>query len=403
MAMKENGIDPVVRIAARGDGVTASGRYVSGSAPGDSIDAAGTIFAGPNRQAAPCRHFGHCGGCQLQHVSDSALSGFYADRVRHALAAQRIGTTEIAPTVMSPPKSRRRAALRAQRRGASVRLGYQASGSHQLIDVAECPILLPELSNLLAPMRVLLRALMGPRGDAQVHLTRIDGGTDILISGVNALGLDAHDAIMDFCGAHKVARLAIDNGDGPEDCWVPDPAQVTLGAVAVPFPHAGFLQATVDGEAALIATVQQSTQNAQSVADLFCGIGTFALSLDATVNIHAAEAGRDAISALRLAANHSQRPITCDHRDLYRRPLTASELKQFDAVILDPPRAGAQEQVAQLASSSVARIAYVSCNPASFARDAAVLVAGGYRIDWVQPVAQFRWSTHVELAAQFSR
>lgn len=395
--------DEIIRIGARGDGVSASGRYRAGSVPGDWIDGDGTLHAGPNRQDAPCPHYGQCGGCQLQHVADVALRSFYVDRVHHALAAHGLEAREICPPLMSPPHTRRRAALRAQRRGPKVRLGYQAAGSHQLVDIVQCTVLDPALAALLAPLRQLLLRLMGPRGDAHVHLTLIDGGTDVLLSGVEALGLDAHDAIMAFCTEQNIARFAIDAGDGPEDRWAPSPARVTLGGVAVPFPHAAFLQATRDGEAALVAAVRRIVGNATVVADLFCGIGTFALSLNAEVNVYAAEAGRDAIGALRSAANSTQRHVACEHRDLYRRPLTPAELARSDAVILDPPRAGAQDQIAELANAPVARVAYVSCNPTSFARDAAVLIGGGYRLDWVQPVAQFRWSTHLELAAQFSR
>ena len=176
---------------------------------------------------------------------------------------------------------------------------------------------------------------------------------------------------------------------------------MTLGGVAVGLPEGAFLQATADGQAALQAAVRDAVGDVARSADLFAGLGTFAFDLPGQVL--AVEGARDAILALQAAANRSGRLVKALHRDLFRRPLTAAELSAFEAVVLDPPRAGAKEQVAELAASSVARIAYVSCNPATFARDAAMLVAGGYRLDWVQPVGQFRWSTHVELAAAFQK
>jgi len=182
----------------------------------------------------------------------------------------------------------------------------------------------------------------------------------------------------------------------PESLYEPHPASVTLSGLRVAFPPGAFLQATEDGEDALVQAVQEALAGSSSIADLFAGLGTFALAIRAA---YAAEASRDAAAALKRAAP----ALHLEHRDLYRRPLDAKELKPFEGVILDPPRAGAAEQVAQLALSAVARVAYVSCNPATFGRDARTLADGGYRLDWVQPVGQFRWSTHVELAARFSR
>jgi len=192
-----------------------------------------------------------------------------------------------------------------------------------------------------------------------------------------------------------VGRM-IDRGVGPDTLYEPTPATVTLSGISVAFPHGGFLQATEDGERTLIEAVQEAVGGATAIADLFSGLGTFA---HATRAKYAAEASRDAAAALKRAAPD----MTVEHRDLYRRPLDGGELKRFDAVVLDPPRAGAGEQAAALASAKVARVAYVSCNPATFARDARKLVDGGYRLEWIVPVGQFRWSTHVELAACFSR
>jgi 23S rRNA (uracil1939-C5)-methyltransferase len=204
------------------------------------------------------------------------------------------------------------------------------------------------------------------------------------------------ETLAAFAGQHRLARLSIDRGLGPETFSEPQPATMTLSGTPVIFPVGGFLQATEDGQSALVDAVGEAVRGASSTADLFAGLGTFALAVGAG---YAAEASRDAATALKRAAP----AMTVEHRDLYRRPLNAAELKRFDAVILDPPRAGASEQVGALANSPVSRVAYVSCNPATFARDARTLADGGYTLDWVRPVGQFRWSTHVELAGCFSK
>jgi 23S rRNA (uracil1939-C5)-methyltransferase len=394
-------VETIVRLAARGDGVTESGRFLPLTAPGDRVDQAGAVTPGPHRQVPPCRHFPECGGCQLQQVDDAAYAAYLADRISGALAAQGLAAPEIRPAHISPPNSRRRASLKAERRGKQVLLGFHAEASHRIVDMRECHILRPELFALVAPLRVLLGQLLGPRAPGGVWITLADQGVDLLLDRIAVEGLAAAEALTDFARDHGLARLALDDGYGPETRWEPEPVTITLGGAAVPLPPSAFLQATREGEAALVAAVREAAGEARVVADLFAGLGTFALSLDG--RILAAEGARDAALALKAAANAAGRQLFVDHRDLFRRPLTAAELGRFEAVVLDPPRAGAREQVEQLAASGTARIAYVSCNPATFARDAKTLVDGGYRLDWVQPVGQFRWSTHVELAAAFSR
>ena len=232
-------------------------------------------------------------------------------------------------------------------------------------------------------------------------MTLADQGADILLEKVSLDGLAASEALSDFAQAHRLARLAIDDGYGPQTLWEPEPVTVTLGGVPVSLPHGAFLQATAEGESALVCAVREAIGEARIVADLFAGLGTFALSLEGRVL--AVEGARDASLALKSAANRAQRQVFVDHRDLFRRPLDLKELNRFEAIVLDPPRAGAREQVALLARSEVPRIAFVSCNPSTFARDAKTLADGGYRLEWIKPVGQFRWSTHVELAASFSR
>ncbi|HEX8226057.1 MAG TPA: class I SAM-dependent RNA methyltransferase [Allosphingosinicella sp.] len=389
--------DLIVGLAARGDGVGESGRFHPLAAPGDRVLPQGGIAAGPHRQVPPCRHFPECGGCQLQHVDDSAYAAFLRDRIASALAAQGVAVPDILDAHISPPCSRRRASLRAGRGGA---LGFNAEASHRIVDMRECHILRPELFALVAPLRALLRRLK-PAATAGVRLTLADQGVDLLLEKVEAADLEADEALGAFAAGHRLARLALDDGYGAQTRWEPEPVTVTLGAVPVPLPHGAFLQATAEGEAVLVDSVRRAVGEARIVADLFAGLGTFALSLEGRVL--AAEGARDAALALKAAAARAQRPVFVDHRDLFRRPLDTAELSRFEAVVLDPPRAGAREQAALLAGSAVPRVAYVSCNPSTFARDAAVLLEGGYRFEWIRPVGQFRWSTHVELVGAFRR
>lgn len=400
--MSVNEDDMIVRVAARGEGVTGDGCHVPLAAPGDRLLPDGSIAFGPHHADPPCRHFPECGGCQLQHLDLSTEADFVRDRVRGALAAQSL-EAPLRPPVLSAPRTRRRATLHADRRGKQVTLGFTEAGSHRIVDVRECHVLLGELFDAIAPLRRLLATALKDRSRADVHLARVDQGVDVLLTGQIAEGLAAAEALTGFAQEQRLARLSIDDGMGAEARWEPEPVTVTLGGVPVPFPPGSFLQATGDGEAALIAAVDEAVGDARIVADLFAGLGTFTLSRGEATRTYAGEAGREAIMALKLAAARAGRPVVADHRDLFRRPLTAAELDRFDAVILDPPRAGAREQVAELAHAKVPVIAYVSCNPSSFARDAKLLCQAGYRIDWVQPVGQFRWSTHVELVARLTR
>lgn len=393
----------IERIAARGDGVTGDGRYVAGGVPGDRVRADGILIPGPNRSEPVCRHFGKCGGCQLQHVAEGALADFVRDRVVGALEGQELAGGEVLPALLSPPQSRRRATLTALKIGRQVALGFNAAQSNQIVDMRMCPLLLPDLFALVAPIRSLLDMIAPQRRPVKIKLQMLDQGIEVILEGVKAEGLDAAMALQDFAGDHALARLAIDQGDGLETMWQPEPPTVNFGEIAVELPPFAFLQATATGQAALVEAVRRAIGEAPAVADLFAGVGTFALSVQAGRKVYAAEGARDAIAALMAAANRARALVATEHRDLFRRPLVPTELDRFGAVILDPPRAGAEEQVKQIAASNVPAIAYVSCNPASFARDAKILVAGGYRLDWVQPVGQFRWSTHVELAARFSR
>lgn len=393
----------IERIAARGDGVTGDGRHVAGGVPGDRIGDDGVLIPGPNRAVPVCRHFGKCGGCQLQHVAEQALADFVRDRVVGGLEGQEVVCANVLPAQLSPPQSRRRAVLTALRAGKQIAIGFNAAQSNQIVDMRECLLLLPELFALIAPLRGLLAVIAQQRRPVKVKLQMLDQGVEVILEGVRAEGLDGAMALQDFASAHALARLAIDQGDGLETVWQPEPPTICFGDVTVEVPPFAFLQATTTGQAALVDAVRRAIGDAGAVADLFAGVGTFTLSVQAGRKVYAAEGARDAIAALTGAANRARALVATEHRDLFRRPLIPAELDRFGAVILDPPRAGAEEQVKQLAASATPVIAYVSCNPASFARDAKTLIEGGYTLDWVQPVGQFRWSTHVELAGRFSR
>ncbi|MEA3390209.1 class I SAM-dependent RNA methyltransferase [Sphingobium sp. CCH11-B1] len=401
--MSDNEVDSIIRVAARGDGVTADGRHFPLTAPGDRIGADGTVYFGVHHAVPPCAHFPACGGCQLQHLDDESYAEFVTARVTGALTGQGVVPAAVLPPHISPPMTRRRAALRAARAGKRITIGFAEEGSHRLIDLQMCAILDPRLFALVQPLRALLALILPDKRAAHVKMSLIDQGVDLLLEGVRVEGLAADEALGDFARAHGLARLTIDEGEGAQTRWEPEPATISFGGVPVGFPSFAFLQATPDGEAALVGAVRQALPPGGAVADLFCGLGTFALALGDNRPVYAAEGARDVVLSLKMAAARAQRRLAADHRDLFRRPLVPEELNRFATIVLDPPRAGAREQVMQLAQSSVPLIAYVSCNPASFARDAAHLTAAGYQLDSVKPVGQFRWSTHVELVGIFRR
>ena len=394
--------EEILRVAARGDGVTASGRHAAFAAPGDLLLADGTLQPGPHRATPPCRHFGRCGGCQLQHLDEQALARFVSDRVLNAAAGQGLVPERVLPAHLSPPRTRRRATLRAINGGGRPLIGFNVAGSHKVVDMRQCHVLARELFALVEP----LRRMLAPRRDRyalEISLTLADQGVDCAIKGLALEGLAQTEALLDFCREQGLARLTLDQGYGPEAMWEPEPVTVSLSGVPVDFPAGGFLQATADGEAALVAAVREWLAGAPTVADLFAGLGTFAFALAGPARVVAAEAARDAHLACRAAAARARLPLEPAHRDLFRNPYQPDELARFDAVVLDPPRAGAREQVVQLAASAVPRIAYFSCKPSSWARDARVLADAGYRLAELRPVGQFRWSTHVELASLFVR
>lgn len=393
----------IIRIASRGDGVTADGRHVPFAAPGDRLNPGGGLIHGPHHEEPPCPHFQLCGGCQLQHLDDATLEIFVRDRIIHALTAQDIPMPEFMPVHVSPPQSRRRVAVRSAWAGKQFQLGFSSEKSHRIVDLTQCDTMVPELFAVLQPLRAFLAPRIGPKRNVEIKLALVDQGVDVLIENWAPEGLETHEAMTEFATANRLARLSIDDGFGPTTYWEPEPATVTLGGVAVAYPPYGFLQATKDGEQALLHAVQDIVGETKLVADLFSGLGTFAFGIANGRKVFAAEAERATLLSMKAAAGKAGLQLFAEHRDLFRRPLIPAELNRFQAVILDPPRAGAREQVTELSKSEVAKIAYVSCNPSSFARDAKMLIAAGYKLQRIWPVGQFRWSTHVELAGEFTR
>lgn len=402
--------DMVVRIAARGDGVTAAGQHIAGAAPGDIVSKDGGLIHGPHHIEPICQHFRQCGNCTLQHIDKESYSDFLQDRIKGALAGQNIVDIAINAPIISKEKSRRRTSFRVIRMGKTVHIGFNTGQSHRVVDIKQCEVLHPDIFALFAPLRIFFAEWEDKKLNLIINVTLADQGVDLLIKNINPDSLKQYERLSAFAKEHNLARLTIDRGEGAETLYAPEAVTITLGNVPVALPPDSFLQATKDGENALCNAVKDWLGCAATVADLFSGLGTFALSAvlasgqskqTPARKIYAAEAGRDAITALKSAANSRNIPIFTEHRDLYRRPLTAAEANRFDAIILDPPRAGAKEQIAQLSASHVAKIIYVSCNPSSFARDCKTLLSAGYVLKHIQPVGQFLWSTHVELAALF--
>ncbi|XUU60100.1 class I SAM-dependent RNA methyltransferase [Erythrobacter sp. HA6-11] len=392
----------IVRIAARGDGVTADGEHVSGAVSGDLLREDGSVERGPHYQSPPCPHFGPCGACQLQHADEAALEQFVGERVAFAAESQNLEVGELLPTHLSPRRSRRRATLHGLRTAKGAVLGFREAGSNRVVDLRECHVLQPQLTELAAPLRKLV-AEHGGRGSIDIALAAVDQGVDCSIGNFAMEGLEATEAVLDFARDHGLARVAVDMGFGAEAVWEPEPVTVTLSGIPVSYPEGAFLQATPDAEMLMAEDTAAWLEGNAIVADLFAGLGTFAFALSEAREVIAYEAARDAYLACLSAARRTGRKLDAKHRDLFRNPLQPDELSQFDAVVLDPPRAGAKEQITAIAQSKLERVVYVSCNPSSWARDAAQLATAGFKLEKLRPVGQFRWSTHVELTSLFVR
>jgi len=396
----------ITRLGHLGDGLTADGTRVPLSLPGETVSGEITdgriadpriLTPSPDRVRAPCAHFRACGGCSLQHASDGFLADWKTGVVETALAAQGLAAP-LRPIHVSPPYTRRRATLAGRRTKKGALVGFHARRSDTIVALSECHVLHPDLL-ALAPVLAEITRMGGSRSATLAFaLTHSANGVDCAVTGAKPLDEALRLALPQFLP--HFARLTW----GDETVFTASPPVQHFGGTAVSPPPGAFLQATPDGEQALVAAVTEAVGDARQIADLFAGCGTFTLPLARRAAIHAVEGAPGMTAALDHAIRHGEglKPVTTEARDLFRRPLLPDELARYDAIVIDPPRAGAEAQVIQIAAGRVPRIAYVSCHPVSFARDAKTLVAAGYGLDWVQPVDQFRWSAHIELTAQFS-
>jgi 23S rRNA (uracil1939-C5)-methyltransferase len=350
-----------------------------------------------------CPHFGECGGCSLQHLPPADYAAAKRAMVQNALMKAGVSAEVLAPIIV-PPRSRRRAVFKIKSLPEGLHIGFHAARSHTIIDMHHCDVLTPGLFALVGELRARLEPLFGVGEMAELHVTQTDTGFDCALRWRAGVTPTLTAALSSALSGLGIARLTM----GRDTVFETAIPQVTIGGVTVALPPNPFLQSTAEGEAALQERVLQIVGKAQnknkSVADLFAGVGTFALPLAKKARVQAIEQDQAALQALAGAAKApGLKPVTTEVRDLFRLPLTPAELAGFDAVVLDPPRAGAQAQAEALARAKVPVVAYVSCDAASFARDAAVLIQGGYRIGPVTPIDQFLWSSHIELVAGFKR
>lgn len=348
-----------------------------------------------------CVHFGACGGCALQDLAPDDYRGRKRLLVTEALARAGLDGVTVDPPVSVPLRSRRRAVFKFAKNPAGVEVGFHAARSHAIVDMRECLVLTPGLLALAQTLRGALAPILRAGETGEAHVTDTATGFDLAFRWSRKLTPALTVQLGKALAGPDIARVIV-NGDIVLEQRKP---QVSFGDAPVTLPAQAFLQATAQGEAALQEKVLDIVAGARHVADLFAGAGTFALPLARRARVHAVEQDGEALKALAEAARATSglKPVTTEQRDLFQRPLTAGELKPFDAVVLDPPRAGAQSQIRALAASAVNRIAYVSCDAASFARDAVLLAAAGFMPGVVTPIDQFLFSLHIELVAGFTR
>jgi 23S rRNA (uracil1939-C5)-methyltransferase len=375
------------------------GEVVTGTLLGDRVADMRIVTPSPHRRKPPCAHARACGGCALQHADDAFVAAWKLDVVRGALAGQGLDATVTGP-LTSPPQTRRRATLTGRRTKAGVSLGFHLRGSDQIVAVPGCLLLAPEVMATFPALEALTAIGATRKGALSLTVTATLTGPDVAVTGGKPLEAALLQDLAALAEAHGIARLTWD-GEGVALRAQP---LVAMGRARVPLPPGAFLQATAAGEAALLAAVRAAIGPARRVVDLFAGCGTFALPLAEAAEVHAVEGDGALTAALASGARSTPglKAVTTETRDLFRRPLLPDELR-CDAVVIDPPRAGAEAQVAEIARAAVPVVAMVSCNPVTFARDARALVAAGYGLDTVLVVDQFRWSTHVELVARFRR
>jgi 23S rRNA (uracil1939-C5)-methyltransferase len=404
----------IARMGNRGDGIadTSAGPiYVPYALPGETVEVQespshadrrhllAVEAASPDRVAPICPHFGVCGGCAVQQWAPVRYRDWKCGLVAQALAQAGL-EVPVDDLIDAQGEGRRRAVFHA-RRGARDQLdvGFAARSAHHIISIDQCPVLSPGLAGAIPAAWAIAESLASMRRPLDIQVTATDTGLDVDLRGSGPLRPAQLAALADAAARHRLARLTR-HGELVAQHAAP---VVRIGRAELVLPPGAFLQATAAGEATLAMLVNDHCANARSIADLFCGVGPFALRLAERARVSAVDIDAAAIAALRnaTAATHRLKPIGAQARDLFRRPLLADELRQFDAVVFDPPRQGAAMQARALAQSAIDRVVAVSCNPATFARDARILVDGGYQLVRVTPVDQFRYSSHVELVGLF--
>jgi 23S rRNA (uracil1939-C5)-methyltransferase len=414
-------------LGARGDGIARlddARVFVPLTLPGDRL----TVRLGVPREggfaaeplawhervlrAAPrCPHFGACGGCQLQHLEPAADAAWQCSQVATALARRGLDACPIEPPPPLPPAIRRRARIAFRRHGGRAALGFRGRAGHDVVDLEACALVLPEIANLLPPLRAALPGLPLAARGGEVLVTAADSGLDLMLLSAAAPGLADREGIAALADSCDLARVSWQRaaGDAPEVIVARRPVRVSFEGVPVALPPGAFLQASAPAETQIRAAVRDAIGpvigNTGRLADLFAGCGTFGLPLAAAGRrVHAVDAQADLLAALTGAASTGFADrVTAEARDLERAPLAGPELDRFSAVILDPPRSGARAQAQALAASKVARVAMVSCNPASFARDARILTEGGLVLTAVRLIDAFAWSAQIELVGSFLR
>ena len=403
----------IAAVGAQGDGV-AQGNFIPLTLPGELVTAQMSgargelldiLEASQDRVVPPCPHFGVCGGCALQHWDVQPYLDWKREQIRIQLGYEGL-ETEILPTFASPPASRRRVALHARGGKGGVRLGFKERRSWNLVQIETCPVSHPKLVAAFPALRRLAGPFMEhPKSAPTLHVTVTATGLDIDITGVEAksggLSADARVRAAMIAGEADFARVTL----AGEMIYMARQPMVKLGPAVVALPAGAFLQAVPQAEKAMVDFAVEAAQGASRIVDLYSGVGTFTFRLAEVGGVHAADSSAPAIAALKGAVGTAAglKAVTAEARDLARRPVLSMELKKVDVAVLDPPRAGALEQHVEIANSKVARVVGVSCNPATFARDAKVLIEAGFRLERVLPVDQFLWSPHIELVGVFSR
>ncbi len=381
------------------------GERVRARLVGDRAEVLELLSTSRERQAAVCRHFGRCGGCQLQHWQDGPYLAWKRDLVVQALAKRGLGGAEVDATVPAWGAGRRRAAFHAARQRGQVRVGFIERGGARLTPIGQCPVLAQPLEMVALKLAPLAELVLPTRGEVTLQCLLTDGGVDVAVKGAGraqALRRAALEALSEAAQALDLARLSVDG----EPIVERKRPSLRMGRAEVVPPPGAFLQPTAAGEAALAQLTLEALAGAQRVIDLFSGVGTFALRIAERAEVLAAESDAEMLAALKRAADGAGgalKEVSILRRDLLRTPLSSLEMKKFDAAVIDPPRSGARLQAEQVARAPIRKLAYVSCDPASFARDVKVLVEHGFSLTRVTPVDQFRWSPHVEIVGALER